>query len=354
MPYQLMLGGNNVRYLKPSYDSLVTYSTSKIEDGIILNANEAPYNPPSEILDEFNESLKKVNFNRYPDMMNSSLCSHIAKVFNVKENQVTCGVGSDELLDVIFKAVLENNDKVISFSPSFSMYKVFTSLVGAEFIPVELNNNYFFDVEKMIQSISKFKPKLVCLCSPNNPTGQALSINDIEKIVSSTDALILLDLAYVDFASTDYTYLATKYDNLIVLRTFSKAYALASIRCGYAISVEENIRLINIVKQPYSLSVESALLAEIAITHKDLYIPLIDKIKQQRDRVYKELYKLGLAVYPSEANFIFVIMDDKYYDELLKHKIYIRKIDFRKYRITIGSENENTRLIEVLKCVVIN
>lgn len=343
-----------MRYLKSSYDSLMTYSSNKIEDGIVLNANEAPYNPPSEILDEFYETLKNVNYNRYPDMMNSSLCSHIAKAFKVKESQVTCGVGSDELLDVIFKAVLENNDKVISFSPSFSMYKVFASLVGAEFISIGLNADYSFDVEKMIQSINEFKPKLVCLCSPNNPTGQTLSINDIEKIVSSIDALVLLDLAYVDFASTDCTYLATKYDNLIVLRTFSKAYALASIRCGYAISKEENINMINMVKLPYSLSVESALLAKIAITHKNLYTPLIDKIKNERDRVYINLYKLGLSVYPSEANFIFVIMDDKYYDELLKNKIYIRKIDSRKYRITVGNENENNRLIEVLKCVVIN
>ena len=340
-----------MKYLKKSYDDLKPYFSKNIEEGIILNANEAGYNPPLKILEKYFEALKNVDFNRYPDMMNTSLCYYIAKAYGVKPNQVCCGVGSDELLEVTFRAVLESGDNVISFSPSFSMYNVFAYLCGANFIPVYFNDNYTFNIGKMIQAINKYKPKIVCICSPNNPTGQVISKTDIERIVYSTDALVLLDLAYVDFAEEDYTNLAVKYDNLIVFRTFSKAYALASIRCGYAISKSDNINLINAVKAPYSLSTQSALLASIAIRHKNLYLPLINEVKKERSRVYTSLKELGFDVIDSQANFLFINMDDKYNDELLRNKIYIRKFMQGKYRITIGKKEENDKLIEVLKCV---
>ena len=338
-----------MKYIKNSFKNMVPYHSSLITDGIILNANESPYNPPKEVIDLFKKELNKVEFNRYPDMDERELCSSIAKHFNVNSDNVTIGVGSDELLDCVFRAVIDKGDKVVSFSPSFSMYKVFTELVGGEFIGV-YDENYKIDVDNIIKAIKENNPKLVLICSPNNPTGEYLEENDVRRIVESTDALVLLDLAYIDFSKYDYTRLAMEYDNVISFRTFSKAMSLPSIRCGYAISNSDNIDMINVIKAPYSVTTISQILANIAINNYDLYKNQIELIKDERKRLFVELNNLGFKVFDSEANFIFVLMDDKYNDILLQNKIYIRKFKSGIYRITIGSRIENDKLLEVLKC----
>ncbi len=338
-----------MRYIKDRFKDLKPYHSALITDGIILNANESPYNPPKEVIDLFNKELAKVEFNRYPDMDERKLCSAIAKHFNVSDTNVTVGVGSDELLDCVFRAVIEDGDKVVSFSPSFSMYKVFTELVGGTFIGV-YGDDYLFNVDELISEIKKNNPKLVLICSPNNPTGQYLSEAEIRKVIESTKALVLLDLAYIDFSECDYSYIAKDYENVIVFRTFSKAMSLPSIRCGYAISNSDNIDMINSIKAPYSVTSLSQIMATIAIENYDLYKNQIDLIKSERERLFKELNKLGFNIYPSSANFIFVVMDDKYNEVLLNNKIYIRKFKSNIYRITVGSKEENDKLIEVLKC----
>ena len=338
-----------MKYIKDSFKNLKPYHSSLITDGIILNANESPYNPPKRIIDEFKKNVENVEFNRYPDMDEIELRKSIAKRFNVKMENVTIGVGSDELLDCVFRAVIDKGDKVVSFSPSFSMYKVFTELVGGEFIGV-YGDDFKFNVDDLIKTVKNNNPKLTLICSPNNPTGQFLEISDVKKVIEATKGLVLLDLAYIDFSDTDYTNIALDYDNVIAFRTFSKAMSLPSIRCGYAISKEFNIDMIDSIKAPYSVTTLSQIMAKIANDNFDLYKDLVDSIKSERERLFKELSNLGFNVYPSKANFIFLIMDDKYNDILLENKIYIRKFKENTYRITVGSKEENDKLIEVLKC----
>lgn len=338
-----------MQYLKKSFEGMEPYFSKEITDGIVLNANEAPYLPPKPILDEFNNRIKCLNFNRYPDMQNTKLCEAIAKKYQISKENVTCGVGSDELLEVTFRATLEPNDVVLSFSPSFSMYKVFTELHNAKFIGIDFNDDLSFDVDAMLKKIKENNPKLVLICSPNNPTGAILTQSEIIRIVTNTNALVLLDLAYVDFAKEDPTYLALKYNNLIAFRTFSKAMALASIRCGYAISNSNNIDMINAVKAPYSLSIPSQILAELAISNYDLYKENINNVISERDNLYNNLKKLGINAYPSEANFIYVKMDKKIYDGLLENKIYIRAFTDEIYRITVGLKEENEKLLKVVR-----
>lgn len=336
-----------MKYIKESFKSLDYYFSSNIEEGIILNANESPYNPPKKVIDEYFNRLKDVNFNRYPDMQNLSLCNAIAKHFNVGSENVTCGVGSDELLEVTFKATLERNDIVLSFSPSFSMYKVFADLEGASFKEVLLDEKNSFPVDEMIAKINEFNPKLVLICSPNNPTGAFLEKDDVIKIVNATKALVILDLAYIDFAKVDYTYIAMEYENVIAFRTFSKAMSLPSIRCGYAISNKDNIKMINCVKAPYSLSIPSQIMAEVAISNYNLYRENIDSIIKERNRVYNELKK-SFNVYESNANFLYLKLNDEIYNDLLANKIYIRKMKNDMYRISIGTYDENNELLKVV------
>lgn len=337
-----------MKYMKKSFEGLDYYFSSNIEEGIILNANEAPYNPPKEVIAEYFARLKNINFNRYPDMQNLRLCNAIAKRYNVKPENVTCGVGSDELLEVTFKSTLEKGDIVLSFSPSFSMYKVFADLEGASFNEVLLDNENNFPVDKMISKINELNPKLVLICSPNNPTGAFLEKDDVIRIIKATKGLVILDLAYIDFAKEDYTDIAMQYENVIAFRTFSKAMALPSIRCGYAISNEDNIKMINCVKAPYSLSVPSQIMAEIAISNYDLYLEDIKEIINQRDYVYNEL-KDDFQIFNSNANFLFLKLNDEIYNDLLENKIYIRKMKNDMYRISIGTKEENNELLKVVK-----
>ena len=341
-----------MKYMKKSFSKMVPYHSKLITDGIILNANEAPYNPPLEIIEQSKEEMNNVDYNRYPDMDEVLLNEAIAKRYKIDPANISCGVGSDELLDVCFRAVLEKDDIALGFTPSFSMYQVFAELVGAKFIGVKGDDNYLFNVNEMINKIKEINPKLVVVCSPNNPTGQYFSEKEVRKIIESTDALVLLDLAYIDFAEKDYCKISLEYDNVITFKTFSKAMALPSIRCGYCISNKDNIDMINAVKAPYSLSTFSQILAKNAISNFDLYKDKINEIKVERQRLFKELKNLGFIVFNSEANFIYVIMDEKYYDELLNNKIYIRRFDNLHYRITVGSQTENNMLLEVLRCAV--
>ena len=322
-----------MKYMKKSFESMEPYFSPKLTDGIILNANESPYNVPKKIIEEFEEKIKGVEFNRYPDMAALDLCKAIAKRFNV---------------ETTFRATLEPNDTVLSFSPSFSMYQVFAELSLAKFIPVDFNNN-LFDVDLMIKKIKEFNPKLVLICSPNNPNGAFLEEKEIRRIAENTNGLVLLDLAYIDFAKTDYTYLGMEYDNVIAFRTFSKAMSLPSIRVGYVISNEDNINMINAIKPPYSVTTLSLIMAEIAINNYDLYKENIELIKSERERLIKEFKSLGYNVYPSEANFIYLEIDKALDDLLIENKIYIRKFKKGPARITVGSEKENDELLKVVR-----
>ena len=338
-----------MKYMKKSFANMVPYHSKLITDGIILNANESPIMPPAKVVDEIKKNILNIEYNRYPDMDEVELNKAIAKRYNIKPENVSCGVGSDELLDVIFRATLEPGDVVVGFVPSFSMYQVFAELQGAKYIPILGDENNIFNVDDMIKAIKENNPKLVLICTPNNPTGQYFSEDEVRKIIESTDALIALDLAYIDFATKDYYYLGLEYDNVIAFKTFSKAMALPSIRVGYALSNKDNIDMIDAIKAPYSVSTISQIIAKIAIENFDLYKGQIKMIVNERDNLYKELLNLGFNVYKSEANFLYVLFDDKYNEALLKNKIYIRRFKSGVYRITVGSHYENEKLLEVLK-----
>ena len=337
-----------MKYMKKSFEGMEPYFSKNITEGIILNANESPYNVPLKIKEEFEQRIKNINYNRYPDMAAVDLCNAIAKKFNVKPSNVTVGVGSDELIETTFRSTLEPNDIVLSFSPSFSMYQVFTELSLAKFIPVDFKNN-LFDIDLMIELINKYNPKLVLICTPNNPNGAFLEEAEIRRIAKNTKGLVLLDLAYIDFAKCDYTYLGMEYDNIIAFRTFSKAMSLPSIRVGYAISSEDNINMINAVKPPYSVTSLSLIMAEIAIKNYDLYKENIELIKSERQRLINEFKKLGYDVLPSEANFIYLNISKELDDLLIENKIYIRKFKSGPARITVGSKFENDSLLKVVQ-----
>ena len=339
-----------MKYIKKSLENRTPYYSKMIEDGIILNANESAFKTPKKIMDLIKAELDNVDLRRYPDTDNLYVRSRIAKSYNIDITNVTCGVGSDQLLDCIFRSLIED-EYILACNPTFSMYKEYASYTNGKFIDIDFLDGFIYDVKTIKESIKKYNPKLIIVCSPNNPTGSIMERSDLEEIIKLTNGVVLLDEAYSEFDKSNYD-LAIKYDNVIVLKTFSKAYALAGIRLGYAISSVDLIDTLNVVKPPYNLSTISQIAAGIAIENKDLYKDQIAEIVKLKDELYNDLLKLGLKPTKSYSNFIFLKFSDKVYENLLKNKIYIRKLMYNNefwYRINTGTKEENKVLIEKIK-----
>ena len=339
-----------MKYIKKSLENRTPYYSKAITEGTILNANESAFVTPKKIMDLIKKELDNIDLRRYPDTDNLYVRERIAKSYNIDIKNVTCGVGSDQLLDCIFRSLIED-EYIIACNPTFSMYKEYASYTNGKFIDIDFVDDFIYDIDTILESIKKYNPKLVIICSPNNPTGSIMERCDLVKVIEATKGVVLLDEAYSEFYKSNYD-LALKYDNVIVLKTFSKAYALAGIRLGYAISSFDLIDTINVVKPPYNLSTLSQVIASIAINNKELYIKQIEEIVRLKDELYNELDKLGLKPARSYSNFIFLKLNDKIYDNLLKNKIHIRKLMYNNefwYRINTGTKEENEILIKVIK-----
>lgn len=347
-----------MKYLKKSLVGRTPYYSKEITDGIILNANESAFETPKEIIELAKKELDKLDLRKYPDTDNTLIRESIAKVYGLDISNVTIGVGSDQLLDLIFKSMV-NDEYIVSCNPTFSMYKEYASFTNGRFIDVDFKDNisFEFDTDKIIESIKKYNPRIVIICSPNNPTGSAISRNELEKILnvaSDNNSVVLLDEAYSEFNETNYDFIK-KYDNLIVLKTFSKAYALAGLRLGYALACKDIIDTLNVVKPPYNMSRVSSVIASIAISNKHLYDKNIAEIKNQRDALFTELDNLGLKPVKSYSNFIFIKLNDKIFNHLLEKKIYIRRLKYKDefwHRITVGTKEENDILLNAIKEVI--
>ena len=340
-----------MKYLKKSLEGRTPYYSKMITDGIILNANESAFETPKEIIDILKMKLDSIDLRRYPDTDNTIIREALAKNYNINTNNITIGVGSDQMLDCIFRSLIDD-EYILACNPTFSMYKEYASYTNGKFIDIDFKDNFIYDTDKIIESIDKYNPKLTIICTPNNPTGSIMEKKDVERIINKTKGVVLIDEAYAEFCNITYIDLAMKYDNVIVLKTFSKAYALAGIRLGYAISSANLIDVINICKPPYNISTLSQLIASVAIENKDLYAKNINEIVKLKDELYNSLCSIGLKPNVSYSNFIFVKFDDKVYDYLLENKIYIRRLKYNNefwYRINTGTKEENEILIKTIK-----
>ena len=337
----------NLRDLKPYHSAYVT-------EGLLLNANESPYPVPQELVDYMKDHIDQLLMNRYPDTDSRLLLKAIAKTYGVDEKNVVCGVGSDELIDCILEGALEVGDQVLVPYPSFSMYDQFTLLKNGKVIRVPLTADFQYDFEGIKKAILRHQPKVIFLCNPNNPTGCILTPTQIEEILQIASGLVVVDEAYEDFSSQGISVISLieTYPHLIVLRTFSKAYALAGIRVGYAIACKEQIEFIHTVKAPYNLNLFSQLAATWAIEHNGLFKANAGRIIEERKNLEEGLRALGFKTYPSEANFIWLEMPDAIFEKLAERKIYIRKMTVQQqlyYRISIGTPEENKVLLDALK-----
>ncbi len=331
----------NILNLKPYSSARNEYSG---DDAIFLDANENPFNAP---------------YNRYPDPNQSILKQKISELFKVGVNKIFLGNGSDEAIDLVFRAFCEPTiDKAISIEPSYGMYKVCADIQNVQMDFALLNKDFSLNIDTIYSKIQP-ETKIIFLCSPNNPTANLLEEDKIIEILKKFSGLVVVDEAYNDFADSEgmLKYL-DKFPNLIVLRTFSKAWGMAGIRLGMAFASEEIISVLNKIKYPYNLNVLSQEFVLKAISDLEEKDNWIKEIKVERERLKSELKQFNFInkIYPSDANFLLLKTENpkQLYNYLAEEKIIVRDrsevaLCEGCLRFTIGTKTENNLLIEKLK-----
>ena len=350
------------RFLSEKFSNIEPYTPGeqpKVSNLIKLNTNESPFPPSPKVIEALNkEEISKLNL--YSDPDTKEVIDAIAKTFGVNANQVLMGNGSDEILAFAFQAFCDKNNQPCFADITYGFYPVFCELYGLqpEIIPLKDDLSIVID-----DYIGKNKP--IFIANPNAPTGLALSLSDIEKILESNkDSVVLIDEAYVDFGAESAVSLVDKYDNLIVSRTFSKSRNLAGARIGFAISNPELIADMCKMKfsfNPYNLNRLSIIAGKESVLDTEYFNRCISEIISNREYTVNELTKRGFTIPDSKANFIFAkhntLSGEEYFNELRKRNIVVRyfsKERIKDYvRITIGSIEQMKALIkatdEILK-----
>ena len=333
--------------VKDSIQSFVSYKPSTVEYDIKLDANESQRN---EIL--LSKQLQLETINRYPDHYTVELRNAIANRFDRTMEEVMVGSGSSELLELVVKTFVNPADVVLSVEPSFVMYKKYTMIAGGTYKSVTVNEQYQLDVDLFIQTANELQPKVTFLCTPNNPTGYLIPKEDVLRIIQEIPGIIVVDEAYMEFANESYSVVPfiNQYPNLIVNRTFSKAYALAGARLGYFIANSDMIETLFLAKTPYAVTAISQQLGLLAL-QDDTYLKTnVAEVTQNREYLNNELTRLGITTFPSYGNFIFCLYTKKdLKQELEKKRILIRGFGSGTYRITIGTKTELVALIKALE-----
>lgn len=331
----------NILELKP-------YSSARDEfegeNGIFLDANENPFG----------------ELNRYPDPYQRKIKEKLSEIIQIPTNSIFLGNGSDEVIDLAFRIFCEpGKDKVLTFSPTYGMYEVSANINNVELVNLDLNEDFQIDLETLKPYLNDENLKIIFICSPNNPTGN--SIKNIKYILENFHGIVFIDEAYIDFSPEEsFRNQIKKYPNLIVSQTFSKAWGMASVRVGIAYASDEIIRFYNKTKPPYNISQlnQNAVLDALNDENIKLVQDNIKLILNEKKLLTQSLEKLSLVkrIFPTDANFVLIEVGnaEEIYQKLVKENVIVRNrnsVIKNCLRITVGSPEENLKLIEALKSI---
>ncbi|MBE6032820.1 MAG: histidinol-phosphate transaminase [Clostridiales bacterium] len=320
-----------------------------------LDANESFLNPGEMFSEEVWEALKNIPMNRYPDPSCRALRQAFGKRFGVDPELVVAGNGSDELLSLIIGCLVGPDEKYLTLAPDFSMYRIYGEIYGREALVLEKKKDLSIDAQAVIDKIKETGCRMVIFSNPCNPTSLVLKRADMLKIVENTDALVIADEAYMDFAGESVLDMAGKYDNLLVLRTCSKAFGLAAARLGFAVGAPALVKALNSVRSPYNVNAFSQALGTLILSKDEYTKDAPADLVSSRDELYKALKPLTFAgkiqkLYKSETNFVYAEVPNcaKLHRQLLERSISVRKMG-SYLRITAGSPEENAKVLDALK-----
>lgn len=332
--------------LNDKIKNLVPYEPISGTYEIRLDANECPVNLPGDIRAQLRERLDEIAFNRYPDPLAEHLVDSFAEYYGVDPEYVTAGNGSDELIFLIESAFLQKGDKMLVVAPDFSMYNFYSSICEVKCESFLKGEDLEIDVDALIDAVNSEGIDLVIFSNPCNPTGKGITRAEAEKLVSSVDALVILDEAYMDFWTESLLDKIGEYSNLIIFRTASKLVGAAALRLGFAVANPVISRAIKAVKSPYNVNSVSQAFGEIIYRNKEYLKNRQKTIVNCKEILYNGLVDIAetqsdITVYSSVANFVFVKTGrSREIWEFLKGKSIVVRLMGEYLRITAGTENE--------------
>ena len=338
---------------KQSVKELQPYVVNPVVCSVKLDANEGNKDLFKDLIKDIGDDFY---LNLYPDDNYTELKEAIVNYIGCKIENISVGNGSSELLDLCVKTFVDTNELILSLDPTFSMYSIYAKIVNSRYIGAGEGNDFIINVDDVIKSIEENNPNLTIICNPNNPTGTTIKREDVLRIVKSTDNVVIVDEAYMEFSNESVVDEIENYDNLIVVKTMSKAFSMAGIRTGYLIANEELVKTIEKVRPPYNLNSISALLATKALKQKDKMLSYVENLKVEREKIYEKLIDMGVKAYKSGANFVFFSSKvDNLAEKLIDNDVLIRKFGGKLdnyYRVTVGSPKENETFLDAMKKIV--
>jgi histidinol-phosphate aminotransferase len=337
-----------LKWVRPNILKLKPYSSARDEFSgeamVFLDANENPFNKP---------------YNRYPDPLSRELKNKIAALKAICAGKIFLGNGSDEPIDLIIRLFCEPGiHNIVTFEPTYGMYQVAADIHNIAVLKVKLSEDYQLDANEILNTVNQFT-RIIFLCSPNNPTGNAFDERIIHKIVTEFNGIVVLDEAYIDFAP-EYSWLRRldEFPNLIILQTLSKAWGMAGIRLGIAFCQPVIVGLLNKIKYPYNLNILTQQKALELLENEDQKESWVKLLLEEKKKLEQALARISFVkkVFPSNANFLLVKMDDakSVYHYLIQKGIVVRDrsgvmLCENSLRITVGTPEENRILLESLR-----
>ncbi len=337
----------NIKSLKPYSSARDEYQDANTQEMIFLDANENPF---------------ENGVNRYPDPQQNNVKDILSKIKNIDKKNILLGNGSDEVLDLIFRAFCEpKKDNIITLPPTYGMYSVLANLNNIENRKVLLNDNFQPNISEILKQANS-KSKILFLCSPNNPTGNSFTEKAVQELLIKFKGLVVIDEAYIDFSEQkSWLEKLEKFPNLVITQTLSKAYGMAGIRLGVCYASKEIIQVLNNIKPPYNVNELTQQRAIERLRKMDEIKNEVNQLISERKRLKQELeccVSYIEKVYPSDGNFLLLKVDDanKRYQELIEYGVVIRNRTTQPLcenclRISVGICEENQKLIRALKAI---
>lgn len=351
--------------IKPSVRAQAGYTLAAPPARRKLNQNESPFDFPSELKRQVLERVAGQPWQRYPGFAPPELLARLAQHYGWVAEGVLVGNGSNELIQSTLSVALGAGDRVVAPSPTFSLYRLLTTVLGGRYVPVPLDEDFVFDVDRLIEAAQRESARVIVLNSPNNPTGSALPEGAVERILSRTEALVVCDEAYQDFGGPSALRLLSHSSRLVVLRTFSKALGLAGLRFGLALAHPAVAREIAKGKLPYNVNLMTLAAARTALDHAPMLAARTREVIEVRERFVARLVKVpGLTVYPTAANFVLIrslrLPAKELFRRLLDdYGILVRDVSdspqlSQCLRVSIGTSEDMDVVISALEEIVIS
>lgn len=348
---------NTVRSSQPRLADIVPYDPKYLPARVYISANENPRNVPDAIRQEILDEISALPLNRYPDPLGNELRDMIAQANGLTRDHVILGNGGDELLFNIALAWGGPGRKMLNVPPTFSVYEANAFLTGTEVVNINRTEAFDIDEDAVIDRVSQGDIDYVIVTSPNNPTGKVITEEFAERLLSATDALVMIDEAYFEFSRFTVLPLLEKHKNLVILHTFSKAYSLAGVRLGYLLAHPDVIKEFIKVRQPYSVDAVSQAIAKVVYRNRAVFEQEVDEIIAERDKLIEQLRGLdGVEAFDSDSNYVLVRIEgaDVMWQKLYDKGILVRDFSHAPHlenclRISIGTPEENELFFDTLK-----